>query len=500
MTNKYIDEFMAAFKFDGLTFDDVSLVTQYADFLPDEADISSKFSRNVKLNIPFASAAMDTVTESKMAIAMALLGGIGVIHKNLAAKRQAYEVKKVKFYLNGLIKTPIIFNENQTVKEILEEKTNRNFSFSGFPIVNDNDDLVGLISAYDIKFLPNHNARVGDVMTKKLITAPLATTLREAYEIMKQNKVGKLPVVTENGKIAGLYSFLDVKTLIENEQPDYNRDADHQLRVAAAIGPYDEERIEELAVAGVDVMVVDTAHGDSKGVVETVKSIKKQYGDDIDVVAGNVATAAAARHLSDVGVDGIKVGIGPGSICTTRVVAGVGVPQITAVHQVSRAAASDIPIIADGGIKQSGDVAKALAAGASSVMMGSALAGTQESTGEITLHNGRRFVIYRGMGSLEAMKQGKGSRERYGQSDVDNAKKLVPQGIEGLVPFRGPVCDVMLQYIGGLKYSFGYCGARALEEFQSNAKFIKVTVAGLREAHPHDVTMLKDAPNYSGKN
>jgi IMP dehydrogenase len=500
MINRYIDEFMAAFKFDGLTFDDVSLVTQYADFLPDEAQISSKFSRNVKLNIPFASAAMDTVTESKMAIAMALLGGIGVIHKNLSAKRQAYEVKKVKFYLNGLIKTPIMFNENQTVEEILDEKKHRNFSFSGFPILNDNGDLVGLISAYDIKFLPNHKAKVGDVMTKQLITAPTATTLHQAYDIMKQNKVGKLPVITDTGKIAGLYSFLDVKTLIENEEPDYNRDAEHQLRVAAAIGPYDEERIEELAEAGVDVMVVDTAHGDSKGVVDTVKSIKKQYGDKIDVVAGNVATAEAARTLSDAGADGIKVGIGPGSICTTRVVAGVGVPQITAVHQVSRAAASDIPIIADGGIKQSGDVAKAIAAGASSVMMGSALAGTSESTGEVTLHNGRRFVIYRGMGSLEAMKHGKGSRERYGQSDVDNSKKLVPQGIEGLVPFRGPVIDVMLQYIGGLKYSLGYCGARTIEQFQNSAKFIRVTAAGLREAHPHDITMLKDAPNYSGNN
>ncbi len=498
--NKYIDEFMAAFKFDGLTFDDVSLLTQYADFLPDDADVRSRFSRHVKLNIPFASAAMDTVTESKMAIAMALLGGIGVIHKNLSASRQAYEVKKVKFYLNGLIKTPIMFNEHQTIADILTEKQHRNFSFSGFPIVDNDDKLVGFISAYDMKFLPNHNVRVGDVMTRQLITAPITTQLQEAYEIMIKNKVGKLPVVTDEGKIAGLYSFLDVKTLIENEEPDYNRDAEHQLRVAAAIGPYDEERIEELANAGVDVMVVDTAHGDSKGVIDTVKSIKKQYGDDIDVVAGNIATASAAKTLSDAGVDGIKVGIGPGSICTTRVVAGVGIPQITAVHQVSRAAASDIPVIADGGIKQSGDVAKAIAAGASSVMMGSALAGTEESTGEITLHNGRRFVIYRGMGSLEAMKQGKGSRERYGQADVDNTKKLVPQGIEGLVPFRGPVTDVLLQYIGGLKYSLGYCGTRTVAEFQECAKFIKVTAAGLREAHPHDVTMLKDAPNYSGNN
>lgn len=496
--NKNIDEFMATFKFEGLTFDDVSLVTQYADFLPDASDISSYFSRNVKLNIPFVSAAMDTVTESEMAIAMARLGGLGVIHKNLTPERQAQEVKKVKIYLNGMIKSPVVFNANQTVKQMLNEKRERNLSFSGFPIVDSNGKLIGLISARDIKFLTNYNIKIGDVMTKELITAPSNTPLQKAYEIMVSRKVGKLPTIDEDGTITGLYSFHDVKTLIENEEPDYNRDNQHQLRAAAAIGPYDEERIEALVKAGVDVMVVDTAHGHSKGVIDTVRLIKNTYGDKVDVVAGNIATAEAAKALSDAGADGIKVGIGPGSICTTRVVAGVGVPQITAVYQVKKAVGSDIPVIADGGIKQSGDVAKAIAAGASSVMMGSCLAGTQESTGEVTLHHGRRFVIYRGMGSLEAMKQGKGSRERYGQADVDDAKKLVPQGIEGLVPFRGPVGDVITQFVGGLKYSCGYCGAKTLDELQRKAVFVRVSAAGLREAHPHDVTMLKDAPNYSG--
>ena len=293
-----------------------------------------------------------------------------------------------------------------------------------------------------------------------------------------------------------LYSFHDVKTLVENDEPDYNRDDDHQLRAAAAIGPYDEERAAALVDAGVDVMVIDTAHGHSKGVIDTVKIIKKTYGDKVDVVAGNIATAEAAKDLAKAGVDGIKVGIGPGSICTTRVVAGVGVPQVSAVYNVKNAVGSDIPVIADGGIKQSGDVAKAIAAGASSVMMGSALAGTQESTGEVTLHHGRRYVIYRGMGSLEAMKKAKGSRERYGQRDVENEKQLVPQGIEGLVPYRGPVKEVIHQFEGGLKYSFGYCGAKTMDEFHRGVSFIRVTAAGLREAHPHDVTMLKDAPNY----
>ena len=336
-------------------------------------------------------------------------------------------------------------------------------------------------------------------MTKEIITAPDTISIFDAYKIMVEHKVGKLPVVNAAGVLTGLYSFQDIKSLIEHENPDYNRDSKHQLRCAAGIGPYDDERIEALLRAGVDVLVLDTAHGHSKGVIETAKYIKKSYGDRVDLVAGNIATAEAAKALADAGVDAIKVGIGPGSICTTRVVAGVGIPQVTAVYEVSRAIPEDIPVIADGGIKQSGDVAKAIAFGASSVMMGSALAGTTESTGEVTLHQGRRYVIYRGMGSLEAMKTGKASRERYGQCDVDDDKKLVPQGIEGLVPFRGPVADVIFQFVGGLRYALGYCGARTIKELQETAKAIRVSPAGLREAHPHDVTMLKDAPNYISK-
>jgi len=494
--NSNLDEFMESFKFEGLTFDDISLITQYSDFLPHEVDISSYFSRNVKLNIPFVSAAMDTVTEGEMAIAMARLGGLGVIHKNLSIEDQAEEVKKVKLYLNGLIKSPAVFCQEQTIEEMLNEKRAKKYSFSGFPIVDKSGKLVGIITARDIKFLTDYSLKIKDVMSKNLVVAKTNISMQNAYRTMLENKVGKLPTVDARGKLTGLFSFQDVKSLIDNEEPDYNRDAKHQLRSAAAIGPYEEGRAEALVNAGVDVLVIDTAHGHSKGVIETVAMIKKIYGDKVDVVAGNIATAEAAKALVNAGADGVKVGIGPGSICTTRVVAGVGIPQVSAVYEVSKAVGSEVPVIADGGIKQSGDVAKAIGVGASSVMMGSALAGTGESTGEITLHHGRSYVIYRGMGSLEAMKTGKASRERYGQPDVKDDKKLVPQGIEGLVPFRGPVGDVIYQFVGGLKYSFGYCGARTVKEFQEKASLIRVTFAGLKEAHPHDVTMLKDAPNY----
>lgn len=496
--SKQIDKFMAAFPFEGLTFDDISLVTLYADFLPDQADVSSHFSRHVKLNIPFASAAMDTVTESRMAIAMAQLGGIGVIHKNLTVDRQADEVRKVKYYLNGIIRNPVVFHADQTVEEMLNEKRAHKYSFSGFPIVDNDGKLIGILTARDTKFLTDYRLKIRDVMTAAPVTAPAGTSMQDAYRLMLDRKVGKLPMIDASGRLTGLYSFLDVKTLMDKEAPNYNRDERHQLRVAAAVGPYDEKRIDALVNADVDVLVVDTAHGHSRGVIETVALIKKNYGDRVDVIGGNIATAAAAKALADAGADGIKVGIGPGSICTTRVVAGVGVPQVTAVYEASRAVPKDVPIIADGGIKQSGDVAKALAVGASSVMMGSALAGTAESTGEVVLHQGRSYVVYRGMGSLEAMKTGKGSRERYGQADVEDDAKLVPQGIEGLVPFRGPVQNVIHQFVGGVRYSFGYCGAHNIDELHDQAEIVRVTGAGLREAHPHDVTMLKDAPNYSG--
>ena len=496
MGNLYLDQFMSKFEFEGLTFDDISLLTQYADFLPDQADISTYFSKNIKLNVPFISAAMDTVTESEMAIAMAKLGGIGVIHKNLAPAAQADEVRKVKQYLNGLIRKPVVFNEETTLGEMLREKAEKQYSFSGFPIVNADGKLVGILTSRDIKFLTDYTRKLKEVMTTRLVTAPTGTQLEEAFDIMRKNKVGKLPIIDKDGNLKGLYSFQDVSTLIEKEEPAYNRDSEHRLRVAAAISPYDYERAAALADADVDALVIDTAHGHSKGVIETIKLFKKEY-PELDIVAGNIATEAAAEALVDAGADAIKVGIGPGSICTTRVVAGVGTPQVTAIYQAVKAARGRVPIIADGGIKQSGDVAKALAVGASSVMMGSVLAGTMESPGEKIIHHGRRFVVYRGMGSLEAMKTSKGSRERYGQADVDDAKKLVPQGVEGMVPYRGPLWEVIHQFAGGLRYSLGYCGARNLETLRETSKFIRISGAALREAHPHDILMLKDAPNYT---
>ncbi len=499
MANKHLDDFMKTFKYEGLTFDDISLVTLYSDFLPSESNVTSLLSKNIKLNIPFVSAAMDTVTESPMAIAMARVGGIGVIHKNLSIEKQAQEVIKVKHYLNGLIKTPVTFNQNITVSEMLSEKERRKISFSGFPIIDNDGKLAGLVTSRDIKFLSDYNVKLKNIMTTELITAPASTQLLKAFKMMTKNKVGKLPIVDRKNKLVGLYSFHDVKTLIENVEPDYNRDEEHQLRVAAAIGPYDHERADKLVNAEVDALIIDTAHGHSKGVIETVRQLKKKYADKVDIIAGNIATSEAAKALVKAGADAVKVGIGPGSICTTRVVAGVGVPQLSAIYEVRKAIGPNIPLIADGGIKQSGDIGKAIAMGASSVMMGSALAGTKESPGEKILHHGKMYVIYRGMGSIAAMKEGKGSRERYGQEDVNAENKLVPQGIEGMVLFRGEVSNVLHQYIGGLKYSLGYCGTRTLKELQNKARFIKVTGAGLREAHPHDVKVTKDAPNYSAE-
>ncbi len=500
MNNKFMQDFMNNFQYDGLTFDDVSLVTQYSDFLPDETSLSTNITKNVKLNMPFASAAMDTVTESEMAIAMACLGGIGVIHKNLSVEEQAAKVAKVKHYLNGVIKKPVTFNPNMTLGEVNAIKEKENIDFSGFPIVDENGILVGILTARDVKFATSQSNKISEIMTRNLITAPEGTLLQEAFDIMSKHRVGKLPTVDSEGKLSRLYSFLDVKTLIDNDKPNYNRDSEHRLIAAAAIGPYDEERAAALIAKDVDVLVVDTAHGHSKGVIETVKILKDKYGDKVDILAGNIATGEAAKELLDAGADGVKVGIGPGSICTTRVVAGVGIPQITAIHNAKKLIGDEIPIIADGGIQQSGDIAKAIAAGASCVMMGSVLAGTEESPGRKIYHQGRKFVVYRGMGSLEAMEEAKGSRERYGQKDEENSNKLVPQGIEGLIPFKGPVEDVIHQYAGGLKYSLGYCGTKTIQELKERAKFIKVSGAGLKEAHPHDIQIVNDAPNYTAGN
>jgi len=486
---------MDQFLYQGLTFDDVSIETQYADFLPSETDVSSRFSRNVPLNMPVVSAAMDTVTESGMAIAIALLGGIGVVHKNLTVQKQAAEVARVKHYLNGLITDPVVFRKGMLVADVMAEKDKNEYLFSGFPVIDENEQLVGILTSRDVKFLTDYSVGVEEVMTHNPVVGNLKTSMTEAFEIMLKHKVGKLPIVDSDGRLLGLYSFLDVRTLIENMEPAFNRDEQHRLRVAAAVGPHDDERIAALIEAGVDALVVDTAHGHSKGVVETVKTLKDNH-PKVDVVAGNVGTGEGARDLMEAGADAVKVGIGPGSICTTRVVAGVGIPQLTAIYRARKGVEGKIPVVADGGISYSGDVAKALAVGADSVMMGSALAGTEESPGERILHQGRTFVVYRGMGSLDALKTGGGSRERYAQTNVVDPDKLVPQGIEGMVPYRGRVSDVLHQFVGGLRFALGYSGARNIPELQQKARLVRVSPAGQTEAHPHDVKVIKDAPNY----
>ena len=495
MVNSFISSFMQSYGREALTFNDVSLETRYADFLPKDTQINSRFSRHISLNAPYVSAAMDTVTEASMAIAMAKLGGLGVIHKNLSVSKQAEQAAKVKQYLNGIISKPVVFRQNMLLSELLAEKRRHNYTFNGFPILDDEERLVGLLTGRDMKFLTRFDVPVSQVMSKDLITGSPDTNIEEAFNIMLQHRVGKLPLIDRDKRLCGLYSFHDVRTLRDNVEPNFNRDSQHRLRVAAAVGPYDEERIEALVNADVDALILDTAHGHSRGVLETLKYLKDKY-PQIDVVAGNICTEEGAKALYEAGADAVKVGIGPGSICTTRVVAGVGVPQLTAVYNAWKAIGDEIPIIADGGIAHTGDVAKALVVGAQCVMMGSALAGTEESPGERILHQGRTYVAYRGMGSVDAMRQGKGSRERYGVSADTAEEKLVPQGIEGMIPYRGSVSDVLNQFIGGLRYSLGYCGARSIAELQENARFVRVSSSGLMEAHPHDVVVQKDAPNY----
>ena len=493
MINPKIDEFMKEAGFTALTFDDVTLITQYADFLPSQTSLQTRLTRNISLNIPFISAAMDTVTESEMAIEMARNGGIGVIHRALNPVMQAAEVQKVKHYLNGLINEPVIFDEEITVDDLLKICKEKGYSFHGFPITNASGQLTGILTSRDLRYLEATNVKLKDVMTKKLITAPRATTIDEAYAIMSRNKVGKLPIV-EDGKLVGLYSYTDVRNIVKGIEPFVSRDKKHRLLCAAACGTNDFERVEKLAAVGVDVIVVDTAHAHSKGVIEMVKFMKKNY-PEVDVIAGNVATREGARALLEAGADAVKVGIGPGSICTTRVITGVGIPQITAVYEATQGVDEEIPIISDGGIRQSGDVAKAIVAGASCIMMGSTLAGTEESPGEKIIHQGRRFVVYRGMGSLGAMLDSKSSRERYSQQDV-STDKLVPEGIEGMVPYAGHVGDVLTQFAGGLRSSLGYNGCRNIEELRHNGIFRRITASGIREAHPHDIRISKEAPNY----
>ena len=497
MMNKYLDDFMKTFPYEGLTYDDVTLVTQYADFLPDETSLETKLTSRTKMKVPFMSAAMDTVTEAPMAIAMALAGGIGCIHKNLEEDEQAAQVKLVKKHLNGLIDSPVCFREDDDIGYLRSYKLEHKLKFNGFPVLDAQDRLVGMITSSDIRFAPMNAAKLRDVMQKKLLTAKPGTSLAKAYEIMRANKIGKLPIVDRNGRIVGLYSFTDVSRIVENSDSTYNLDDKFRLRACASVsgGKGDLSRVEKLAEAGVDCVVVDSAHGHSKGIMEMTKYISRHF-PKIDVIAGNIATGEAAKALAKCGAHAVKVGIGPGSICTTRVVCGVGIPQLTAVYSAAKALrGSGVAVIADGGIKLSGDVPKALAAGADSVMLGSVLAGTEESPGEKIYSNGRQYVVYRGMGSMAALKNGKGSRARYFQDEEDE-DNLVPQGIEGMVPYSGRVKSIMTQFCGGLRAALGYCGARTIKELQENGRFYRVTAAGQREARPHDITITKEAPNY----
>ena len=495
--NKYMDQFMAAFPYEGLTYDDVTLVTQYADFLPDDTSLETKLTSRMKMKVPFMSAAMDTVTEAPMAIAMALAGGIGCIHKNLEEDEQAAQVARVKNHLNGLIASPVCFHANDDISFLRSEKKRMGLKFNGFPVLDADDKLVGMITSSDMRFAPMNAMVLKDVMQPCPITGDKNTSLKKAYDLMRKAKIGKLPLVDKNGKVIGLYSFTDVARIIENSNAGYNCDEKFRLRVSASVsgGKGDLTRMEKLAAAGVDVVVVDSAHGHTKGIMEMTKYIVKHY-PKVDVIAGNIATGEAAVALAKCGAHAVKVGIGPGSICTTRVVCGVGIPQLTAVYNAAKALrGTDVAVIADGGIKLSGDVPKALAAGADSVMLGSVLAGTEESPGEKIYSNGRQYVVYRGMGSMAALKNGKGSRARYFQ-DNEAEDELVPQGIEGMVPYSGHVKSIMTQFCGGLRASLGYCGAKTITELQKKGKFYRVTTAGLREARPHDITITKEAPNY----
>jgi len=476
---------------EGLTFDDVLLMPMESNILPSEVDVSTYLTRNIKLSIPIISAAMDTVTEAAMAISMAQHGGIGVIHRNLTIENQAIEVDKVKRYESGMIVDPITISPKAKVSEALELM--RRYKISGVP-VTENEKLVGILTNRDLRFEVNLDKLVEEVMTKEnLITVSPGITLEEAKVILHKHRIEKLLVVDKDNKLKGLITVKDIKKMME--YPNASKDSLGRLRVAAAIGTHDAlERAKELIAAKVDVLVIDTAHGHTKKVKETLKKLREKY-PDTEIIAGNIATAEAAKDLIELGASAIKVGMGPGSICTTRIISGVGVPQITAIMKCADVAKDyRIPIIADGGIKYSGDITKALAAGASTVMIGSLLAGTDESPGELILYQGRYYKTYRGMGSLSAMQQG--SRDRYSQETQWDAEKLVPEGIEGRIPYRGSTSQTIYQLIGGLKAGMGYCGCRTIPELQSKAKFIKITSAGLKESHVHDVIITKEAPNY----
>ena len=478
---------------DGLTFDDVLLIPAFSEILPREVNLASHFSRNIRLNIPMVSAAMDTVTESKMAIAIAREGGIGVIHKNMDIDDQAKRVKIVKRAENGMIYDPVTIGQDKKVGDALALMNE--YKIGGIPVVDAKGHLVGIVTNRDLRFQRDLECAISDIMTKEnLVTSPQTTDLDAAAEILQQYKIEKLPVVDSNNKLIGLITYKDITKA--KDKPNASKDAKGRLRVAAGVGVTANtlERIEALVEAEADAIVIDTAHGHSIYVINLLKEVKKRY-PSLDIVVGNIATAEAAKMLVAAGADGVKVGIGPGSICTTRVIAGVGVPQLSAIYEVAKALqGTGVPLIADGGIRYSGDIVKAIAAGGSSVMMGSLLAGVEESPGETIIYNGRKFKSYRGMGSLEAMQ--KGSKDRYFQDVEDDIKKLVPEGIAARVPFKGSLYEVIYQMIGGLRAGMGYCGARDIEALHK-AKFTRITNAGVAESHPHDVTITQEAPNYS---
>jgi len=478
----------------GLTFDDVLLVPAYSEILPSEVNLASKFSKNLPLKVPVVSAAMDTVTESKMAIAIAQEGGIGVIHKNLTIKKQCDKVRRVKRSESGMILDPVTLSKKSKVKDAL--KSMKEFSIGGIPIVDKSNSLVGIVTNRDLRFENDMNKPIEEVMTfKNIITGSPGITLKQAEKILQKNKIETLPVVDKENKLVGLITFRDIQKI--TLKPSSNKDEFGRLRVAAAIGVGGDnlERCKMLYKSGVDAVVIDTAHAHTKSVLKIIKDVKKSF-PDLDVVAGNVATAEAAKFLAKAGVDGVKVGIGPGSICTTRIVAGVGYPQLSAINNVYNALkGSGISIIADGGVKHTGDITKAIAAGADCVMLGSMLAGTLESPGETIIYEGRKFKTYRGMGSVEAME--KGSKERYFQSSIKDKNKLVPEGIVGRVPYKGSLVESMFQFTGGLKSGMGYCGASNIKELKEKSNFVQITRAGLDESHPHNITITKESPNYT---
>ncbi|MCX6235897.1 MAG: IMP dehydrogenase [Bacteroidetes bacterium] len=478
---------------EGLTYDDVLLIPAYSEVLPRDVDVSSLFSRNIRLNVPIVSAAMDTVTESTMAIAMAQEGGIGVLHKNMTIERQAHEVKKVKRAESGIIIDPIVLDEGARVIDALTIM--KEHSIGGIPVINKKKQLVGIITNRDLRFERNLGRPVAEVMTRdNLITTNESTTFDQAEDILQQYKIEKLPVIDKDRKLVGLITYKDIIKI--KTRPNACKDEKGRLRVAAAIGVGSDtlERVQALVDQNVDALVIDTAHAHTKSVRDMAKTIKKHY-PNVQLVVGNIGTGEAARDLSKIGIDALKVGIGPGSICTTRVIAGIGIPQLTAIFNVAKAIkGSGIPIIADGGIRYTGDITKALAAGAHSIMAGSLFAGVEESPGETIIYEGRKYKTYRGMGSIEAMQ--KGSKDRYFQDMEDDLKKLVPEGIVGRVPFKGSLAEVIHQMVGGLRSGMGYTGASNIEKLQQ-AKFIRITAAGVTESHPHDVTIVRESPNYS---